>query len=71
MKIISARITTMPKSMFDPMPQIFVTTEDGKEQYLFDFYPDEISFNTNEFLGLTVEEARHLKFEKDKRYLQS
>ena len=43
----------------------------GKEQKLFEFYPDEISFSSNEFVGLTIEEARHLKFEKDKKFLQS
>jgi hypothetical protein len=71
MKIISARITAMPKDFFDPMPEVHVTMEDGKEQKLFEFYPDEISFSSNEFVGLTIEEARHLKFEKDKKFLQS
>ena len=61
----------MPKSLFDPMPQVHITLEDGKEQFLFDYYPDEISFTPSEFVGLTIEEARNLKFRKDKRYLQS
>lgn len=71
MKIISARITAMPKSLFDPMPQVHVTLENGQEQYLFDYYPDEISFSPQEFIGLTTDEAIHLKFVKDKNYLQS
>jgi hypothetical protein len=71
MKITSARITDMPKSFFDPMPQVWVTTENGEEQLLFEYYPDEISFSKEEFIGLTLEEARHLKFTKDKAYLQS
>lgn len=71
MKIISARITPMPKSFFDPMPQVYVTLEDNKEQFLFDYYPDEISFTPSEFVGLTIDEAKHLKFKKDKAYLQS
>jgi len=70
-RIIRARITAMPKSLFDPMPQVFVTLDDGKEQYLFDYYPDEISFSAGEFVGLTIQEARHLKFKKDRNYLTS
>ena len=71
MKIISARITAMPQGLFDPMPQVFVTLEDGKEQFLFEYYPDEISFTANEFIGLTIEEARTLKGKKDREFLLS
>lgn len=67
--ITAARITMQPTSFTDPMPQVFVTIN-GVEKYLFEYYPDEISFTAEEFIGLTTEEARHLKFEKDKLYLQ-
>ncbi len=70
-KITSARITEMPKDLFDPMPRVYVTLEDGNEQFLFKYYPDEISFASNEFIGLTISEARHLKFTKDQNYLKS
>ncbi len=71
MKITKARITAQPKSFSDPMPQVYVTTEDGAEQLLFEYYPDEISFTEKEFEGLTIDEAKNLKFIKDKKYLQS
>jgi len=72
MKVVSARITNLiPKSFFDPMPQVYVTMENGEEEFLFEYYPDEISFTPDEFVGLTIEECRHLKFVKDKKYLQS
>jgi hypothetical protein len=71
MKVISCRITDQPKSLFDPMPQVYVTMEDNTEQFLFEYYPDEISFTANEFIGLTIGECRHLKFKKDKNYLLS
>jgi hypothetical protein len=71
MKITAARITPMPKKFSDPMPQVFVTTEDGHEQLLFEFYPDEISFRAQEFVGLTMNEARDLKRQKDVEYLRS
>jgi hypothetical protein len=71
MKIIKAHISKMPKTMFDPMPQITATFEDGTEKKLFSFYPDEISFGEHEFIGLTESEAIQLKFNKDKNYIQS
>ena len=71
MKVISSRITEQPKSIFDPIPKVFVTLENGEEQFLFDYYTDEISFTPDEFVGLTIEECRHLKFVKDLRFLTS
>lgn len=71
MKVTSARITPMPEDLFDPMPEVWVTLEDGREIFLFDYYPDEISFNPKEFVGLTMDECRTLKGKKDKTYLTS
>lgn len=71
MKIVSCTITAMPKGLFDPMPKVIATFEDGTTKQLFEYYPDEISFTESEFVGLTEDEARHLKFVKDKQYLQS
>jgi hypothetical protein len=67
MKIVSARITPN----FIAIPEVFVTLEDGNEVLLFDYYPDEISFIASEFIGLTVEEGRRLKFDKDVAYLRA
>jgi hypothetical protein len=53
------------------MPTITVTFEDGKVKELFSFYPDEIYFSESEFIGLTEEEARALRHEKDIAYLRS
>lgn len=61
----------MPRSIFDPMPQIYATTYDGQEHFLFEYYPDELSFTPAEFKGLTVAEARALKVKKDLDYLAS
>jgi hypothetical protein len=70
-KIVSATISAMPKSLFDPMPRVTVTFEDGTEKFLFEYYPDEISFHPSEFVGLTYDQARNKKFVKDRAYLQS
>lgn len=71
MKIVKARITTQPKDIFDPMPEVWVTFEDGTEKLIFWYYPDEISFRPEEFIGLTEEEALSLKTKKDVAYLKS
>jgi len=71
MKVISARITEQPKSLFDEMPRVFVTTEDGMEHFLFQYYPDEISFTESELIGLTLRECGRLYTEKDLAYLRS
>ena len=69
MKIIGARITPLPKSLSDPMPEVFVTLEDDSEHWLFTYYPDEISFSPDDFIGLTLDEAHALKFHRDRDFL--
>lgn len=70
-RIRSARISAMPKKMTDPMPTVTAILDDGTEEQLFWYYPDEISFSEHEFVGLTVAEGRGLKFQKDVKYLRS
>ena len=75
MKITSAIITAMPRpmpfGMFDPMPEVVATFEDGSSKNLFSFYPDEISFQASEFIGLTEAEAKSLFHRRDISFLQS
>lgn len=71
-RITHARITEMPKGMMDPMPKVMIRVEgEAQERELFWYYPDEISFTADEFIGLTVTEAQALKFRKDVAYLRS
>jgi hypothetical protein len=70
-KIAKARITALPKSWLDPLPEVWVTLKGGHEERLFDYYPDEITFAPSEFIGLTISEARALKLRKDRDFLQS
>jgi hypothetical protein len=69
MKIIKCKFQYGDTS-FSPH-DVIATFEDGHEEKIFDFYSDEISFSTYELIGLTVQEARELRFQKDKAYLQS
>jgi len=71
MRITAARITEQPKSLFDPMPEVWVTYEDGEEEKLFSYYPDEISFDASEFVGLTRDAANKLYSKKDVAYLRA
>ena len=71
LKIVAATIGPMPFGILDPMPTVTVTFEDGQVKELFWFYPDELSFTESEFIGLTEEEAKALRFQKDIAYLRS
>jgi len=61
----------MPEGMLDPMPQVQVQFDDGSEKILFEFYPDELSFTEDEFIGLTEDQAHELRMKKDLEFLQS
>lgn len=77
MRIVAATIGPMPRpikdaaGIFDSMPNITATFENGQVKELFSFYPDELSFTTSEFIGLTEQEARALRLKKDVVYLRS
>lgn len=43
-----------PAGFADPMPRVLATFDDGARKELFDFYPDEITFDEGEFVGLTA-----------------
>ena len=69
--VVSARITPLPQRLGDPLPAVWVTCEDGTETKVFDYYPDELTFAADYFVGLTVEECRLLKLGRDRAFLQS
>lgn len=68
-KITRARIVHGNRETFAPA-QVLVVVQGG-ELCAFTFYEDELSFYPDEFVGLTLDEARALHFKKDKAYLQS
>ena len=72
MKVITEARITPAGSIFDGPPAVMVKYDESEEEVkLFDFYPDEISFSSEEFIGLTRAEAINLKFKKDKAFIQS
>ena len=70
-KIVSVIITPgpspLPGGVFDQAPRIIATLDDGREVELFSFYEHERSFSPDQFVGLTVDEARRLKFAPENR----
>ena len=65
-KIVSAEITDGPgplsDAVFEQAWRVIATLDDGSRVELFSFYAHERSFSPAEFVGLTVEEGRRLKF---------
>jgi hypothetical protein len=70
-RIRRARITKMPERLLDPMPEVYATLDDDSEHRLFSYYPDEITFTPEDFIGLTIREAHALKARRDIDYLRS
>ena len=65
-KIVAAEITdgpgALPHGVFEQAPRVIATLDDGSKVELFSFYAHERSFSPAEFVGLSVEEGRRLKF---------
>jgi hypothetical protein len=65
-KIVSAVITPVPRSLpeglFDQAPRVIATLDNGQDVELFSYYAHERAFSAEQFVGLTVDEARRLKF---------
>ena len=70
-RIVSAIITPgpspLPGGVFDQAPRVIATLDDGREVELFSFYEHERSFAPGQFVGLTVDEGRRLKFAPENR----
>jgi hypothetical protein len=68
-KIVSAEITEgpgpLPHGVFEQAPRVIATLDDGSRVELFSFFAHERSFDPAEFIGLTVEQGRKLKFAAD------
>lgn len=48
-----------------------VTYEDNSNETIFSYFPDELHFNSNQFINLTKDEAKRLCTKKDIAYLRS
>jgi hypothetical protein len=65
-RIVSAVITPgpgpLPGGVFDQAPRVIATLDDGQDVELFSFYAHERWYAVEQFVGLTVDEGRRLKF---------
>ncbi|WP_148231976.1 hypothetical protein [Deinococcus proteolyticus] len=69
MKIKSATIP--PRQSFLDMGRVEATFEDGSTAVVLEFYPDEVSYSPQEFIGKTREEVRAMHRAKDRAYFLS
>lgn len=70
--IATANIGPFPQGLSDlRMPAVTVTYDDDTTEELFTFYPDELHFTADEFVGLTREQALALRSERDRAYLRN
>ena len=70
-KIVSVEIIGIDLSKMKYKNDVKATFDDGNVEIVFDYYPDELSFSPDEFIGLTKLEACMLFRKKDIEYLQS
>ena len=66
-KIISAKI--LHRELKSSVVMVILDT--GESKILFDYFPDEISFIEEEFIGKTSDEALDMFVKKDTEYLRS
>jgi len=68
---VSAVITPgpdpLPGGVFDQAPRVIARLDDGRDVELFSFYAHERFFTPDQFVGLTVDEGRRLKFAPENR----
>lgn len=65
------RIVDVKSEVFYGEVQLTAVYEDGKEEFLFGYFPDEYTFSKEELIGKTQLEAYELKAKKDLAYLRS
>ncbi|ADY27431.1 hypothetical protein Deipr_2306 (plasmid) [Deinococcus proteolyticus MRP] len=53
------------------MGRVEATFEDGSTAVVLEFYPDEVSYSPQEFIGKTREEVRAMHRAKDRAYFLS
>jgi len=62
--IVDAKISK-DTNPFGPLPDVTVTFSSGETRKLFSFDPEEVSFYSDELVGLTESEVGYLLFEKE------
>lgn len=71
-KIRAVRIIPSDPSNHAYMAKVMVVYDGSEtEDRLFEYFDDELTFKSDEFVGLTEQEARDLYRRKDIAYLQS
>lgn len=65
-------VTFAPAAWDVPGPvDVVAVLDDGSTVTLFRYFPDELHFSANDFVGRTVDEARALRHRRDVDWLRS
>jgi len=67
MQIVSVRFQDSDHRYGDK--EAVATLEDGREEFVFPWFSDELNFREEDLLGLTIEQARDVKVARDTAYL--
>lgn len=65
------KIVDVKTEMFYGEVQLIAVYEDGSEEFLFGYFPEEYSISTSELIGKTQEEAFDVKYKKDLAFMRS
>ena len=68
---MSPTITSIAREVFMGYATLTATLANGTTTRLFSYYIDELSFTSDELIGLTVEQACDLRHARDVAYLRS
>jgi hypothetical protein len=68
--VVHAEVQLPREGSFDKA-KVFCIFSNGSQKQVFDFFSDELSFRTEEFIGLTEEECSEVFRAKDVAYLST
>lgn len=70
-QIIKPKIVSIKRDVYLGSCTLYAGFDNGKEDKLFSFYIDELTFDESDLIGLTEDEAHQLRHQRDVAFLRS